>query len=109
MRAWVYILECSDGRYYVGSHRGEDVGVRVDEHNAGIRPKAYTYSRRPVTLMWADYFGTAEQAVQFERKLKGWTHAKKTAFIRGEWRKLSELAKNRSDGRKPASPSTGSG
>jgi putative endonuclease len=101
VRIWVYILKCADGRYYVGSHRGEDVGQRVDEHNAGVWPDAWTHSRRPVTLAWADYFDSAIQAIAFERQLKGWSRAKKEAVISGQWSKLKWLAK-RGPANKPA-------
>jgi putative endonuclease len=95
MQAWVYMLLCADGRYYVGSYRGDDVGLRVSEHNAGVHPTAWTYHRRPVELVWADWFQRMASAIAFERQLKGWTRAKKEAFLRGEWDKLSELAVRR--------------
>lgn len=87
------MLACADGRLYVGSHRGEFVDDRIAEHEAGIDPKAWTYSRRPVTLVWADNFQLVTDAIAFERKLKGWTRAKKLAFARGEWGRLRELAR----------------
>lgn len=93
MRIWVYILECADRRYYVGTHRGEDLDVRVSQHNAGTYPDAWTYSRRPVKLVWADYYASAVQAIEVERQMKGWSRAKKEAVIRGEWSRLKMLAK----------------
>jgi putative endonuclease len=101
MRIWVYILKCADDRCYVGSHRGEDVGQRIDQHNAGVWPDPWTYSRRPVTLAWTDYFDSAIQAIAFERQLKGWSRAKKEAVINGQWSKLKWLAK-RGTANKPA-------
>jgi putative endonuclease len=97
--AWVYILLCSDGRYYVGSHRGEDVAVRVEQHQAGIDPKAYTYRRRPVRLMWAGSFQLALDAIAFERQVKGWRREKKEALIRGEFDALPALSKTAKDAR----------
>ena len=88
MRVWVYMLRCADGRYYVGSHRGEDVQVRVWEHNAGLHPTAWTFSRRPVELVWCEAFLRADEAVAFERQVKGWSRDKKEALIRGEWSSL---------------------
>ncbi len=55
MGAFAYILRCADGSLYVGSATGEDVGPRVDQHNAGAFPGSYTWSRRPVTLIWCEY------------------------------------------------------
>jgi putative endonuclease len=96
MQIWVYILKCADGSYYVGSHRGPDPAVREAEHNDGLDPHAYTYTRRPVQLVWSDEFEDPTQAVLFERKLKGWSRAKKEAVIRGDWQALPGLARRRS-------------
>ena len=38
--AYVYILRCRDGRYYVGSTRG-DLEGRVGEHNSGVYGGAF--------------------------------------------------------------------
>jgi putative endonuclease len=93
--AWVYMLECADGLYYVGSYRGETIDTRVGEHNLGLYPDAWTYRRRPVTLVWCVHYADIIQAVAFERQLKGWSRAKKQAVIRGEWSDLPELAARR--------------
>jgi len=95
MHFFVYILHCSDGAYYVGSHRGEDVENRVNEHNEGLDPKAYTYNRRPVELMWCEDFDDPADMVAVERRLKGWSRAKKEAYIRGDLQTLRSLAKSR--------------
>jgi putative endonuclease len=100
MHTWVYIFECADGRYYVGSYRGDDVDIRVSEHNAGTYQDAWTYSRRPVKLAWAEHYPTALQAIVVERQLKGWSRAKKEAVIRGEWNNLKPLASRKARFRK---------
>ena len=92
MRYWVYMLTCSDGRYYVGTHRGEDLATRIAQHNAGTFPDAWTYKRRPVELVWSQEFQLALQAIAVERQLKGWRRAKKEAVVRGDWSALKELA-----------------
>lgn len=95
MQIWVYILACADQAYYVGSYRGADPGEREAQHNDGLDLKAWTYSRRPVRLVWSTEFEDPGQAVAFERQLKGWTRAKKEAVIRGEWKALPALARRR--------------
>jgi len=45
--AFAYLLECADGRYYVGSYRGQDVMGRVQEHQEAVYPNAWTARRRP--------------------------------------------------------------
>lgn len=47
----VYILECADGSYYTGSTN--DLTKRLWHHGQGVKPSSYTYSRRPVKLVWA--------------------------------------------------------
>lgn len=90
---WVYVLQCSDGSYYTGSYRGENIETRVSEHNLAVDPKAYTAKRRPVTLEWAETFVQADDAVAFERQVKGWSRPKKQALIRNEWEVLPGLSK----------------
>ena len=99
MSAFVYMLRCADGSYYVGSTRGESVEKRVGEHQNGTYP-GYTSRRRPVTLVWSEHFENPTEAVLTERRLKGWSRAKKEALIRDDWPTVQALARRR--GGKPA-------
>lgn len=81
---FVYILRCADGSYYVGKYQGVDMETRVAEHNSAVYENAYTAKRRPVVLIWADWFSRYDDAVALERRLKGWSRAKKEALIRGD-------------------------
>jgi predicted GIY-YIG superfamily endonuclease len=92
MAFWTYMLRCSDGSYYVG--HTDDIDVRIPTHNSGIIG-GYTSKRRPVVLVWSDQFRTRDEAFAAERKLKGWSRAKKEALIRGDWGEISFLARNR--------------
>lgn len=92
---WFYILRCSDGSYYVGTTRTEDLETRVSQHNLGLFPKAYTMRRRPVVLVYSAQFANITEAVGFERQVKGWSRAKKEALIRGEYDALPALARRR--------------
>jgi putative endonuclease len=91
---YVYILRCSDGSYYVGSATGHDVSARVDQHNAGAHP-GYTFSRRPVVLVWSEYFDRITDGIAAERQIKGWSRAKKEALTRSDWTSVSQLARRR--------------
>lgn len=106
MSAFVYILQCADGSYYVGSARGETLDKRMGDHQAGTYP-GYTSRRCPVSLVYAEQFERIVDAIAFERRIKGWTRAKKEALIRGEWQMLRHLAK-RSSVRNPSNPVTSS-
>ena len=92
MPAFVYILRCADSSYYVGSARGESLDKRLGEHHAGTFP-GYTSSRRPVALVYAAQFEWITDAIAFERRLKGWSRAKKEALIASDWDALQRLAK----------------
>jgi putative endonuclease len=94
MGAFVYMLRCADNSYYVGSASGEDLGKRIAEHNAGVH-RGYTWSRRPVKLVWSDHFDRITDAIAVERQIKGWTRAKKEALIAGQWSDLRRFAKRR--------------
>jgi putative endonuclease len=94
MGALVYMLRCS-GSLHVGSATGDDVAPRVDQHNAGAFPDSYTWSRRPVTLIWSEHFDRITDAIAAERKIKGWSRAKKPALAEGDWERVRQLANSR--------------
>jgi putative endonuclease len=106
MGAYVYILRCADGRYYVGSTRAT-LERRVAEHNAGTYD-GFTKSRRPVTLVFSEYFDGITDAIAAERQSKGWSRAKKEALIAGDFDKLVELSRGGKTETAPH-PSTSSG
>jgi putative endonuclease len=95
MTVFVYILRCRDGRYYVGSTRAS-LEKRVSEHNAGTYG-GFTKSRRPVELVYSEAFDRITDAIAAERRLKGWSRAKKEALINGDFDRLTLLARNRTD------------
>jgi putative endonuclease len=93
---YVYILKCSDDSYYTGVTN--DIDRRFYEHQSGLNPNAYTHNRRPVELVFCEEYGDINQAIAFEKQVKGWTRKKKEAIIAGNWGKLKELVvcKNKS-------------
>lgn len=93
LTVYVYMLRCADGSYYVGSTR-KSLDDRIGEHNAGAY-RGYTFTRRPVALLWSQAFPNAVDAIACERELKGWSRAKKEALVRGDWGAISTLAKRR--------------
>jgi putative endonuclease len=80
--AFPYILLCSDGSYYIGTTRIA-LEIRIAQHNAGTLG-GYTATRRPMTLVYSQWFDRIADAIENERKLKKWSRAKKEAFIRGD-------------------------
>ena len=87
--AWVYLLQCSDGSYYVGSTI--DLESRISQHQLGLGA-AYTRSRRPVQLAWAAEFTRVDQAYAFEKQVQGWSRRKRQALIEGRLDALPGLA-----------------
>ncbi|MCJ0742675.1 GIY-YIG nuclease family protein [Pedobacter montanisoli] len=87
---FVYILECTDGSYYVGVTN--DLERRLEEHNSGYNPTAYTFNRRPVILRYYQRFTFIEQAIAFEKQLKGWNRKKKEALFNEDWNEIKRLS-----------------
>ncbi len=79
--AWMYILQCSDGTYYVGSTR--DLERRISQHNRGSGSR-YTAGRRPVKLVYSAEFGSFTEAYRWERRVHKWKRTRREALIRGE-------------------------
>jgi predicted GIY-YIG superfamily endonuclease len=88
--AWVYILKRSDDSFYTG--KTSDLEERLADHMSG-KYGGYTSTRRPVTLLFSQAFASHREAIEAERKIKGWSRAKKQALIDGNFRALHELAK----------------
>ena len=86
------MLRCRDGSYYIGVT--SEIDVRVAKHALGVYPRCYTYSRRPVQLVHAEVFSYPEAAIDAEKRLKGWSRAKKDALIRGDWDAIHRLARS---------------
>ena len=78
--AFLYILRCADGTYYVGSTI--DLSQRLEQHNAGLGA-AYTRRRLPVALAWSGEFARIEDAFAWEKRVQGWSHEKREAFMAG--------------------------
>ena len=104
--AWLYILQCADGSYYVGTTR-TSLEIRIAQHNSGIF-RGYTASRRPVELVWSEWFLRISDAIENERKLKKWSRAKKEAIMRGDLESLPQLAKRKTIHPSRRPPSAGS-
>jgi putative endonuclease len=88
------MLQCADRSCYIGSATGDDLWRRIAEHQAGSY-RGYTHARRPVRLVWSERFDRITDAIAIERKIKGWSRAKKEALIKGDWNAIKLLAKRR--------------
>ncbi|WP_194384123.1 GIY-YIG nuclease family protein [Microbacterium luteum] len=87
---YMYILECADRSFYVGSTR--DLDLRVAQHNFGEGAE-YTFHRRPVRLVYFEEYERMDDAFLREKQVQGWGRAKRIALITGHVSALSALSK----------------
>lgn len=92
-QSYVYIIKCSDDSYYTGIT--SDLTKRITEHKIGKHKDSFTYSRRPLELVFFAEFTGINFAIETEKQIKKWSRAKKEALINGEFEKLPNLAKKR--------------
>ncbi len=91
LSCFVYILQCNDGSYYTG--QTWDLAKRLSEHQQGAIVNCYTFTRRPVQLVFYDEFPSKDSALQMEHQIKKWSRKKKEALIAKDWSALPRLSK----------------
>jgi len=75
----VYILHCADDTLYTGMT--SDLKRRVRDHTSGKHRRAYTYSRRPVRLVWHEQVQGKEAAEAREKQVKAMNRRQKEKLI----------------------------
>ena len=90
MKAYMYILRCSDGSFYTGSTN--NLERRLEEHNSG-EGSNYTNKRLPVKLVYYEEFQRIDEAFYKEKQVQGWSRSKKEALIKGDFDSLPHLSK----------------
>jgi len=89
-RAYVYILECSDGSYYTGSTN--NLWQLLREHHDGEAAN-YTRRRRPVVLVYYEVFDRIDEAFEREKQIQGWRREKKEALINEKHEQLPGMSR----------------
>jgi len=89
---YVYILECRDKSYYTGVTNNLDRRISEHENN---KYKSYVSNRKPFKLVYHSIFNDINAAIDFEKKVKGWSRKKKIALINDDWNRIQELSRNR--------------
>ena len=97
---WAYMLHGRGGYLYTG--HTDDLERCIAQHTTSTIA-GFTANHLPVELVWSQNFSTREETKAAEKLIKGWSRAKKLALIRGDWGRISVLAKKKN------SPSTSSG
>ncbi len=90
---YVYILKCSDNLLYVGVTN--NVARRFEEHEAGLNKNCFTFKRRPLELIFSQFFNDIVQAIYFEKKIKKWSSNKKLALANEDYDLLEILSECR--------------
>lgn len=72
--AWVYMLQGTKGRYYIGAT--EDLTARVARHNTGMVHSTKRLGL-PLVLVASREFATIAEALTEERRLKRWKNPQK--------------------------------
>ena len=88
-KGWMYILECADGTYYVGSTI--DLQLRLKQHQSGEGAN-HTKKRLPVKLVYYEEYQRIDEAFYREKQVQGWRRSKKEALIHGKPELLPKLA-----------------
>lgn len=81
MPYYVYILECADKTFYIGSTN--DLEKRLVTHNTSKSGAHYTKIRRPVVLKYSEKLKTKSDALKRELFLKKFTRSEKEVLIAG--------------------------
>ena len=90
---YLYILLCSDKTYYTGVTN--NLEKRIKQHQEGINVESYTYTRRPIQLVYHELFTDFNLAFDWETKIKKWSKIKKEALINGNFNLLPTLSKKK--------------
>ena len=90
----MYILQCSNGNYYVGSTKYLE--KRLSQHQSG-QGANYTKKHLPVTLVYYEEFNRIDRAFYREKQIQRWSHEKKKALIENNIEVLRKMGKKNFD------------
>lgn len=90
-KAYMYILECSDGTYYTGVQPGstKDLEKSVKEHNDG-EGGDYTRKRLPVKLVHHEMYLSAVDASYRKKQVESLSRKNKEVLINGKYKDLPD-------------------
>ena len=78
MTYYLYMLECEDGSYYIGTTN--DIAKRFAKHLNG-KGASYTRSHKPLKVVYQEELPDKSSALKREHILKKLTHAQKLALL----------------------------
>ena len=86
----MYILLCSNGKYYTGSTI--HLHARMMQHFNGLGSN-FTRKYPPVELIYYEKYPTIWEAFRREKQVQGWSKNKKEALIESRFNDLPFLSK----------------
>ena len=99
MSYFVYILKNPINEFYIG--QTNNLNKRLNEHlHKTTKAAKFTKEHSNFNLVYSERFMTRAEAMKREKQLKGWSHAKKDALIKGDSMTLKKLSKRKSSGEK---------
>ena len=101
-RYYVYILANRSRTLYTGVTN--DLEHRVRQHKSGVGSE-FTKRYRITRLVYYESFTEVTQAIEWEKRIKGWVRAKKIALIQARNEHWSDLAADWFIDEAPANPS----
>lgn len=90
----MYLLECSNGKFYTGSTI--NLEERIEKHNFGLGAH-FTSKLLPVKLVYFEEFMSIANAFQREKQVQRWSHKKKAALINKDFSSLHKLSSCRNN------------
>ena len=94
---YVYIMTNKSGTLYAGVTN--DLERRVYEHKHKLI-KGFTSKYNITKLVWYEAFPDIQQAIEGEKRIKGWLRSKKVALIESsnpDWQDLSRHWEEKAD------------
>ncbi|MFT7121833.1 MAG: putative endonuclease [Neolewinella sp.] len=85
MDAYLYILKCSNGKYYTGSTK--NLELRLAQHRKGEGAN-FTKKHLPVELIYTEHFNRIDAAFAREKQVQNWSRKKKEALMAKNIREL---------------------
>ncbi len=76
---YVYLLKCADGSYFSGITN--DIDRKLKEHCLGQKSGCWTYSRRPLKLVFLTSSDDPGWALDLDKRIKKWKRSRKRTVV----------------------------
>jgi len=80
MQAFLYILKCANGQFYIASNKKKP-DKKIGEHNLG-QGANFSKKQLPVRLVYYEEFSKIGEAIKREKQLQRWSNKMIEALIK---------------------------